>query len=133
VQSINRAGDTILNFAERKASLQRIVEKLEGLVQEDASLLALDSEQRKVDSFEEYLDSLDATVTVDEVTTLEEAFETEHSIILHAGNVAFNVHRHERIAPPLADDGRSPAAWPAGPLEPRSAVAPETVDLARLS
>ncbi|ELR15111.1 uncharacterized protein ACA1_215930 [Acanthamoeba castellanii str. Neff] len=122
-------GDTILNFAERKASLQRIVEKLEGLVGDDASLVALDAEQRRIDSFAGYLDALDAAATIDEVAGLEQAFEAEHGIILHAGNVAFNVHRHQRAAASTADDHGLP---PLAPQQPRSAVAPETVYLAQL-
>jgi hypothetical protein len=124
-------GDTILNFAERKASLQRIVEKLEGLVGDDASLVALGAEQRRIDSFAGYLDALDAAATIDEVTGLEQAFEAEHGVLLHAGNVAFNVHRHQRAAASssTADDHGLP---PLAPQQPRSAIAPGTVYLAQL-
>lgn len=129
--------------------MTRITDTLEGIVGEDISEQALASELRKSESFDQYLASLDAATTLEvltsssvnalaqrtlllqEVAALEEAFQAEHSMLLHAGNVCPGVHRHAR-PDEIRSQGNEGRYAPLPPLQPLSAVTPEMIDLASL-
>jgi len=130
-------GGGIINFAERKECLERITRKLEDIVEEDASQISLETEKQNCKSFQIFLSNLESATTVDEVAAQEAAFERQHSIILHAGNVSFNVHRHS-IGKRKRDGESSQVSqneeehWPLPLWEPLSATTPGTVELAQL-